>query len=628
MIPGENHQITPLDQLFQHLLLRFRPDNPNAPADTFIFGFITPDSGALSVMVNRDNPKVIEGIQNAQYLIYAPYTLLETLFDPQNQNRAALVEQLQMRPDYPFNNYLFSIFLNTFDLTIPDLDYVAKRFDGPFPFPPRYPAAENSFRLRQYQPDQLPLYQPESLPELIAADHPVWVAMYNKAWQLAFKNLRQPEPTSGFIANFIDPAFNANTFMWDSCFMMLFGRYARQLFNFMGTLDNFYAKQHDDGFICREINSYSGTDLFQSLDPRSTGPNILAWVEWLDYQHSQDKERLTTIFPVLIAYHRWWQDWRTHPNGSYWTSGWGSGMDNQTRVPHSEYHHRSYAWVDANMQQALNCQILLDIAAEIGREEFNTELRAEYDHLKTFINTRLWDEATGFYYDAAPDGTLSLTKSIGAYWGLLSDVVPVERASRLIEHLADPKSFNRPHRIPSQASDASVYNPYGGYWLGGVWSPTNYMVLQGLTRHGYHDLAYEIAHNHVEHVARVYAETGTLWENYAPEYSQPGKPAGKDFVGWTGISAINIPVEYLIGVRPADDTKSLKWDIRLTERHGVLHYPLGASNQIDLIYEPGLHHEERPVIKVITRQPFNLEVIHGTDRQHFTLEAGEHRLQL
>ena len=75
----------------------------------------------------------------------------------------------------------------------------------------------------------------------------------------------------------------------------------------------------------------------------------------------------------------------------------------------------------------------------------------------------------------------------------------------------------------------------------------------GLTRRGYHDLAFEIAHNHVENVAAVFEKTVTLWKNYAPEYSQPGKPAGKDFVGWTGISAINIPIEYLIGLdRPTE----------------------------------------------------------------------------
>jgi hypothetical protein len=102
-------------------------------------------------------------------------------------------------------------------------------------------------------------------------------AMYN-AWRLAFANIARG---SGFIANFIDTAFNDCTFMWDSCFMMMFGRYGRGAFRFMGTLDNFYARQHADGFICREINTYDGRDMFTPLDPRSTGPNMMAWTEWV-----------------------------------------------------------------------------------------------------------------------------------------------------------------------------------------------------------------------------------------------------------------------------------------------------------------------------------------------------------
>ena len=42
-------------------------------------------------------------------------------------------------------------------------------------------------------------------------------------------------------------------------FMTLFGRYGERAFTFMRTLDNFYAKQHPDGFICREIGRATAT---------------------------------------------------------------------------------------------------------------------------------------------------------------------------------------------------------------------------------------------------------------------------------------------------------------------------------------------------------------------------------
>jgi hypothetical protein len=276
------------------------------------------------------------------------------------------------------------------------------------------------------------------------------------------------------------------------------------------------------------------------------------------------------------------------------------------------------------MQLALNCRILLNMAGEIGRAEFDVELLAEFERIKAYLNAQMWDEDSGFYYDRAPDGSLSTTKHIGVFWGLLSDVIPPERLTRVIAHLEDEHSFARPHPVPSQAYDSAEYNPYGGYWVGGVWSPTNYMVLRGLTQRGYDDLAFQIAGKHIDFVAQVFEETGTLWENYAPEYAQPGIPAKPNFVGWTGISAITIPLEYLIGVRPMDRNAGLVWDIRLTEKHGVLRYPFGQANSVDLICEARDDDNQPPHLTITTQDTLTLDLSWGTIRHHVTLHAGDH----
>ena len=512
--------------------------------------------------------------------------------------------------------------------TLLGVDLDMRQFDpkGPIPFPLRYPSGDNPSRFRRYVPTPIPGYEPDSLPALLADDHPEWVALYDKAWEIGFGNLRQPEPDSGFVANFIDTAFNDNSFMWDSCFMTLFGHYGRRVFPFIQTLDNFYARQHADGFMCREINTYDGRDIFTPQNPNSTGPNIMAWTEWIHFQVSQDVDRLRAVFPALVAYHRWWRDWRTWPDGSYFTTGWGSGMDNQTRVPDSMRHHRHYTWVDANFQQALNCQVLLQMGTVIGREEFNADLQAEFEHLSDNINQRLWNDPAQFYLDLAPDGSHSPIKSIGAYWGLLTDAVPSERAARLITHLQDPALFNRPHRVPSQAADSDGYQPDGAYWRGGVWPPTNYMVLRGLTRHGQDDLAYAIGCNHVENVAQVFQETGTLWENYAPEYAGRGNPAKPDFVGWTGVSAITIPIEYVVGLRPDHPRNALLWDIHLTERHGVLRYPFGTEGTLDLICEARADRGASPRLTVTTDTAFTLAVRWHDTAQEWQLAPGTHHL--
>src|SRR5262245_1965147 len=112
--------------------------------------------------------------------------------------------------------------------------------------------SENSFILARPAPTELPSYVQarERLPDPFWSDHAATIACYWRAWELAFGNLKQPDAQNGFCSNYCDTAFNGNLFMWDSAFITCFGVYGRRAFNFQGTLDNFYRKQHLDGFIC------------------------------------------------------------------------------------------------------------------------------------------------------------------------------------------------------------------------------------------------------------------------------------------------------------------------------------------------------------------------------------------
>jgi glycogen debranching enzyme len=459
------------------------------------------------------------------------------------------------------------------------------------------------------------------LPEFGAAKRllpaPYWpgrertVACYWKAWEIAFRNLRQPAPQSPLIANFIDTAFNDCTFMWDSSFMTMFGRYGSRAFNFQRTLDNFYSRQHADGFICREIAVRDGTDRFERFDPASTGPNIMPWAEWEYYLHFQDKSRLAKVFPVLLAYTQWLRAHRTWPDGSYWSSGWGCGMDNQPRLPrgyHVAFDHGHMAWCDTTLQQIFANKLLARMAVEIGRAGEVGEIIAEAEWLAGFVNQHMWDDRAAFYCDRFRAGTLSRTKTIGAYWALLAEVVSGDRLRRFVAHLCDPQQFARPHRVPTLSADDPAYDASGGYWLGGVWAPTNYMVLRGLGVAGEDALAHEIAINHLEQVVAVFEATGTLWENYAPESASPGRPAGKDFVGWTGLSPIAILFENVFGLRPDVRRNELTWDIRLLDEHGVERYPFGAGVTLDLRCARRNSPEEEPVITAAATHPVTLVV--------------------
>ena len=134
--------------------------------------------------------------------------------------------------------------------------------------------AENEFRVQQPKYVTLPTFAEakEILPKPIWAGHDEEINMYWRAWEIGVGNLRNPQPGSGFIMPYIDTAYNGNIFMWDSSFILMFARYGARFFPFQNTLDNFYAKQHPDGFICREIKA-DGADCFERYDPVSTGPS-------------------------------------------------------------------------------------------------------------------------------------------------------------------------------------------------------------------------------------------------------------------------------------------------------------------------------------------------------------------
>lgn len=441
--------------------------------------------------------------------------------------------------------------------------------------------------------------------------HASAIDCYWKCWELAFRNIKPATPKNRFIRNYIDTAFNGNVFMWDSVFILMFGRYGRRAFNFQHTLDNFYAHQHVDGFISREIEP-DGQDRFRRHDPSSTGPNVMPWSEWEYFLNFGDLDRLRSVYPVLLAYHQWTRRYRTWQDGSYWSSGWGCGMDNQPRVPagylpHWEHGHMS--WIDSTAQAVLSARMLLNMAKALKEKLGVAELSAEVRDLTKMLNTRMWNSRLAFYCDKFRDGRVSSVKTIGAFWTLLAGVVPPARQKAFLAHLQNQREFNRPHRVPSLSADDPGYDrEFGNYWRGGVWPSTNYMVIRGLTSQGQDDLAYEIAANHVDNVTGVFEKTGTVWEDYAAEQVAPGKPAKPDLVGWGGVGPIAVFFEYLIGLRPQANRRRLIWDIRLKEAHGIEAYPFGEKGLLDLRCEARKSTREKPQVTIKSNIPLTVEL--------------------
>lgn len=440
----------------------------------------------------------------------------------------------------------------------------------------------------------------DKLPQPFWPHRPDAIKSYYRAWEMAFANIHAVTNENGFVSPYIDAAFNKHLFMWDACFMTLFGRYGNNAFNFQQTLDNFYCKQHKDGFICRQLSQENGEDRFERFDVTSTGPNIFPWAEWEYFLNFNDKQRLTVVFAPMLAYYQWYRQWRSWQNGTYFSSGWGSGMDNQPRMQLGYDFRRSHgfmSWIDITLQQVYMGKLLVQMAAVLGREDDIKDIVAEIEKLSNFVNHNMWDDKTSFYYDRYKNGELSYLKTVGAYWALLANIVPNDRKPRFIAHLANSNEFARKHRVPSWAANNPNYNPDGGYWQGAVWAPTTYMVLRGLTSNQQDSLAYQIAKNHFDNVTEVFNQTGTFWENYAPDKVQGNNR--KDFVGWTALTPIAVLMEYIFGIRPDVPQNMLIWDICLTDEFGVKDYPFGKDGLINLSCKKRNRETDVPEVSIV-----------------------------
>jgi hypothetical protein len=196
------------------------------------------------------------------------------------------------------------------------------------------------------------------------------------------------------------------------------------------------------------------------------------------------------------------------------------------------------------------------------------------------------------------------------------------QAKELVRELSDPRTFKRLHRVPTLAADQNGYDPAGGYWCGAVWAPTSTMVIRGLERYGQGELAREIALNHLDIMGQVFQQTGTIWENYAPDAPQPGRPAKADFVGWSGIGPIVYLLEYAIGLKPDAAANKLVWDVNSATVSGCNRYRFNGR-VVSLKAEPIAGDTQRLKISILSDGRFKLQVRCGGREKTYAVQKGQ-----
>lgn len=397
--------------------------------------------------------------------------------------------------------------------------------------------------------------------------HPeaAFVALYEEAWREARE--RTLEAPAGLpVAKYMDEhVYDDQIWVWDSCFMAQFTKYAAADYPGIETLEALYAPVVEGRETPLKVHIYDNPPLF-------------AWCEWVHWQFHGDRARLEEILlkrQLLQKHFAWFASppTGTHPasagnpihlqaatagngaRGFLWTGG-ASGMDNTVRG-RGAGGYRGILWVDAIAQQALSARCIAQLYEALGEKQEAAAWRAKFVALAFEINAHYWDERDGFYYDIAlADGAPCRVKTLASLWPLVAGVAPPERARRVIAHLRDGAAFGGERPFPSLSRDDPDFDARTGeYWRGAIWLPTAYMALQALRAYGEETLADLYARRVLEQMCRTYAqvEPATIWECYAPQADAPSTEYGRrvrpGFCGWSALGPINLFLEHILGLR-------------------------------------------------------------------------------
>lgn len=430
--------------------------------------------------------------------------------------------------------------------------------------------------------------------------HPEYTDFYKKAWELAYAHIKEIEGMPQ--TPYMDEAFcDTQIWIWDTCFMSLFCKYAREVFPGVESLKNFYDILYGEGHLGIVIPTenepeWTGAKVGEPYEIAihiADNPPLFAWVEYENALMSGNKEYIKTLLyekSVLQKHYEWFENIKESitPRGvsnptcliaeeyGYRWEGGRSGMDNTPRGRKGECaleerpNNPDMLWIDAICQQALSADMISKMYDIIEDAKNHKIWQDRFLEKKKIINDFYWDSKDKFYYDIDCNSfDFYKVKSIASYWTLTSATATNEQADILVKHLENSDTFGGVVPFVSLSRDDNDFKVNGQYWRGGVWLPTAYAALQGLKNYGFYKQAHLASCKLLEHMYKTYTEfvPHTIWESYSPNNYKPasnetgtGALARPDFCGWSALGPISIYIEFVLGFHTINAfSKTVEW---------------------------------------------------------------------
>ncbi len=309
-------------------------------------------------------------------------------------------------------------------------------------------------------------------------------------------------------------------------------------------------------------------------------------------------------------------------------------MDNSPRGRRNAEAGRHMGWIDLSSQVALMCLCIARLAEMLGNAAMAATNRLRWEYYGKFVQRYCWSPRSQFFHDYLEKDNWLSTKTAAGFWPMLAEFATAAQVQALAEHLENPQTFGRPCPVPTLSYDDPNYVDSGEYWLGGVWAPTNYMVVTGLRRNGRHDLARRLAMKYLDHMTAVYRDygprPGTIWECYSPEQAVPAAPehstgaaaVGHDFAGWTALGPTAMFYEAILGLDVDGFNKTVTWQIGLLEEHGIEDLPVGDA-RLNLRFARRDSADSPARIEAKATKAMKLVIVRGGKSQTVNLEPGK-----
>lgn len=331
-------------------------------------------------------------------------------------------------------------------------------------------------------------------------------------------------------------------------------------------VDPVLAKENIEGLLSlmREDGLIPNAPLERGCQDLRSQPPIIHYAVEYYLEKTGDRISVRRWFERLKRYYNWWLKFGTaygknralspftgardeDPEKPYHLAYWAvcsTGMDNHPTYDVAEgrtakvgeYYYIEVLDPFLTGALAASAKAMSRVAESLGLGGERAFFESEHERLSAVVEELFWDGEDGFYYPRTWSGETVKVKSVQALTLMYAEAVEPSRASKLVEHLTNPREFWGEKGVPTVSFDDPKYmseepdwlfslDPY--YWRGPIWPPTTALVFIGLKKYGYRGLARELARKWISLVA----EQGDFAEYYYADGS-PGATRRLNF-SWT-----------------------------------------------------------------------------------------------